>query len=713
MIATELPQPNHRILIIDDNEAIHEDLRKILVPDRSTASQLRDDEMLLFGSAPLELAEFAVDSAYQGQEGLERARQASAAGRPYAVAFVDIRMPPGWDGIETIARIREVDPHLQTVICTAYSDHSWSDIYRRLGHSDSLLILKKPFDNIEVIQMAYALSRKWLVTRQAEVRMADLDRMVAVRTAELEEARQRVQRELERRTAAQEAFQTIFQSGPFGIALFEAGACVDVNRAFEEYIARPKHEFVGKRIDDIAVRDRKIVEQCREELRTAGSVDAKEVVLQLQGIEPRTALIWVRPVAIQDRPHNLVFVLDISKRRQMEEELRRAWAAAEAAARAKSAFVANVSHEIRTPMNGILGFTQLALDGNPAPEQQEYLKAVEHSARALLGVINNILDFSKIDSGHLDVEHIPFSLRECMEAAVTTLSAEARRKNLALTMEAVSDIPDALLGDPGKLRQVFLNLLGNGLKFTEQGSVSLRATAEERSDRNVGLHFAVRDTGIGIAAAKQADLFQPFRQVDGSVTRKYGGTGLGLAISQKLVQTMGGRIWLESEAGQGAAFHFTGCFDLAQGRELPPPRKAPPGAARTAAPLSILVTDDNPINRKLATLLLRKSGHSAMTACNGIEAVALVRQHRFDLVLMDLQMPEMDGFQALAEIRRLEPSLGRHIPVVAMTAHAMEGERENCLRAGMDEYLSKPYEASDLLNLVSSVGRENQVKVRN
>jgi len=703
MTSNALPQENHRILIIDDNEAIHDDLRKILAPDQAGAGELQDDEAFLFGIEPLNLIRFDVQSAYQGQEGLERVRQSLLDGRPFAVAFVDIRMPPGWDGVETITRIREVDPNLQTVICTAYSDYSWSDIHRRLGHSDSLLILKKPFDNIEVTQLAYALSRKWQVSRQAELRMADMDRLVAIRTAELQEAQQRIQRELEDRTAAQEAFQTIFQSGPFGIALIDKqGSYIDVNRSYEQLLGLEKQDLIGRNIGTLSVQDRRIFEECRDELRSQGRIEAKEINLLLKREEPRTVLIWVRRVEIQDCRHDLLFILDITERRRMEEELRRARTAAEEAARAKTEFVTNVSHEIRTPMNGIIGFTQLALNAEPTPEQREYLNTVETSAQALLGIINNILDFSKIESGRLELERLSFSLRECLEAARMTVSPEAIRKGLELTIETAPEVPDALAGDPGKLRQVVLNLLGNGLKFTEHGSVTLRVSMEEAAGRRAILHFTVEDTGIGIPPEKQARVFEPFRQVDGSVTRKYGGTGLGLAISAKLVEIMGGRIWLESEPGRGTKFHFTCRFDLAQAEVTAPRKAAAVPAGHTL--LSILVTDDNPTNRTLASLLLKKYGHTVVTAANGVEAVERVAEHRFDLVLMDLQMPEMDGFQALAEIRKLEGRLGRHIPVVAMTAHAVEGEREHCLEAGMDDYLSKPYGATDLLNLVSRVG---------
>ncbi len=704
-------EPNHRVLIIDDNEAIHDDLRKILAPDRQSIAELQDDEALLFGAEPLELVRFDIDSAYQGEEGLEMVRRAGAEGRPYAVAFVDIRMPPGWDGVETIARLRQINPDLQAVICTAYSDYSWNDIHRRLGHSDSLLILKKPFDNIEVIQLAHALSRKWLVTRQAEARMADLDNMVAKRTADLEEAHGRIRVELEERTAAQEAFKTIFHAGPIGIALIDStGHLVDANLAFDEQLKMEKGEFVGNNRRQLAGINQHALDQFRDELLRTGRLDAREVEISRDQDGTRTALIWIRVVEIQQERHYLAFVLDITERRRMEEDLREARIAAEAAAKVKSEFLANVSHEIRTPMNGIIGFTQLSLRTELSAEQRDYLEIVDTSAQSLLGIINDILDFSKIEAGKLELENIAFSLRDCVEQTIRMVQAEAQRKQLSLSTDIGDETPDLLTGDPGRLRQVLLNLLSNAVKFTERGSVKMEVSGKGGGDGCVTLKVAVRDTGIGVPLDSQSCLFEPFRQVDGSVTRKYGGTGLGLSISAQLVHLMGGRIWLESQPRKGSTFWFTANFSPAQAAKLPPPELACAHVSNHAY-LSILVAEDNPTNRMLASTLLKRSGHSVTTASNGVEAVNLVDQNRFDLVLMDLQMPEMDGFQALAEIRRREHGRGRRLPIVAVTAHAMEGERDRCLEAGMDGYLSKPYGPKDLFAVVSRFGGEEWSRV--
>jgi PAS domain S-box-containing protein len=574
-------------LVIDDVEEIHEDLRKILAPAPDGASELADDEALLFGAKAAETVRFEVDSAYQGQEGLEKVRRAVSEGRPYAVAFVDIRMPPGWDGLETIGHIWQVDPNLQAVVCTAYSDYSWRDIHKRLRQSDSLLILKKPFDSIEVVQLAHSLSRKWLLTGQANLRIVDLDRMVAKRTEELEQAHLRIRRELEERSAAQEAFRTIFQAAPIGITLLDpAGRYVDANRAFEEQLQVSRADFMGKAIDDFPLLDQRTRNECRDELLAAARIDGKEVVLAGSLGEPRTALIWVRLVDIRQSRHMLVFSVDITERRRMEEDLRQARIAAEVANKLKSEFLANVSHEIRTPMNGIVGFTQLAMATELNAEQREYLQIVETSSQALLTIINDILDFSKIEAGRTELERLPFSLREYVEMASKTISPEALTKHLALSTRVRPEVPDDLMGDPGRLRQVLLNLLGNAVKFTSRGSVDLDVSADVLLESSVVLRFTIRDTGIGVAADKQACLFEPFRQADGSITRKYGGTGLGLAISARLVKKMGGRIWLESQVNQGSTFHFTASFARTR---TPAPALEEPAASEIheAATLSI------------------------------------------------------------------------------------------------------------------------------
>jgi PAS domain S-box-containing protein len=489
------------------------------------------------------------------------------------------------------------------------------------------------------------------------------------------------------------------------------GRFVFVNKSYCEVfgVTAPSARTGVSYKDAIASKSQASIREAYQEVfRTGRARKIEYPILALSGAETYVESSVALRRDAQGQPVGfMAFARDLSARKRYEDEMAIAINAAEAASRAKGEFLANMSHEIRTPLNGVIGMLDLARDAGLTADQSELIEMAATSANNLLGLISDILDFSKIEAGKLEFDRVEFDLADMLAQLSRSMGINAHAKGLDLVCSIAPETPRFLLGDPMRLTQVLINLLGNAIKFTAEGKVALRVAIDApSSDQQAQLRFSVTDTGIGIEAGKQNSIFDAFSQADASTTRTFGGTGLGLTICSRIVQLMGGNIWVESEAGKGSTFHFTTSFEIANGTglKLEGNARGVDHTRRNTRSLKILLAEDNPINQTLAMRLLDRLGHRVVLASNGREAVDALAGGWFDLVLMDVQMPDMDGFTATAAIRAQEEASKTHIPIVAMTAHAMTGDRERCLEAGMDDYISKPINPGLLRETIERIG---------
>jgi two-component system, sensor histidine kinase and response regulator len=811
---------------------------------------------------------YSVTIAHHGAHALEIARR-----RPPTLILSDIAMPV-MDGYAMCQAVKN-DPALEKIpiiLLTALSDPE--DIIRGLNaKADNYLT--KPYDEATLLARIEHLLANQALRKDTKFRLgveiffagkrhvieSDRRQILDLLISTFEDAVQQ-NRELIQRTralqASEESYRALLENtfGGFYRAT-DDGHFLEVNPAYVSMLGYAgKEALLAVEIPTTLYASRADYEAFRARLLAEGGV--QEYVARLRKKDGSEIIVEMN-VRVVKEPEGAVryiegFVNDVTERKRVEVALQQAKEAAEAANQAKSQFLANMSHDIRTPMNGIIGMTDLVLDTNLTAEQREYLTVVKTSADSLLRLLDDILDFAKIEARKLDLEPLEFRLRESIGDTLKALAVRAHIKGLELAWRVAPGVPDRLVGDPARLRQVLVNLLGNAIKFTERGEVAVdveevkpeSSSAHDSPNDPVRLHFSVRDTGVGIPHEKQSTIFEPFVQADKFTAHQYGGTGLGLAISLQLVTLMGGRIWVDSHPGQGSSFHFTAEFHRPVGQDLdvvPPEldrlansrvlivddnattrhslvetlaqwrlrpvavasaqaaiealeqaqhdgkgfgmtlidaqmpemdgfallewlasRSLPAGvivmmltpagqhgdtdryrelgvvasvtkpvsqssllAAVTAAFCSqtkpdkhdqltvqppagrheprrhILLAEDNLVNQKLTVRLLERRGYTVVVAKTGKEALAVWKREPFDVILMDVQMPEMDGFEATSAIREAERITGGHTPIIAMTAHAMTGDRQRCLAAGMDGYISKPIQVQSVLEAIASV----------
>jgi two-component system, cell cycle sensor histidine kinase and response regulator CckA len=704
----QLPPENHRILIIDDNPSIHDDFRKILGPaDASLAKELDADEAALFGdkadaSRPWS---FQLDSAFQGEEGLEKVRAAFAKGEPYAVAFVDVRMPPGWDGIETITRIWKEFPDLQIVICTAYSDYSWDEISKSVGSTDQMLVLKKPFDNVEVLQMAHALAKKWQLTQMARRQMEELDGLVHQRTVELRATNTRLTGEVAERTAAEQAlrrseerFSKAFQSSPVPMIIQkpDGTGCLDANCSFLE--------LIGANVDQVVANGMKLWadeatgQAIREKLRARNVVRNLAATIRTARGETREVLIAAENLELGSAPYHLLILQDITDRVRLENELRQAQKM-EAVGR----LAAGIAHDFNNILTVIIGNTSMQLR-NPHLDEKlaASLEQVERAAERATGLTRQLLAYSRKQM----IQRRPLSLNEVVEQTVAML----RRligEHIALDMQLTPDLPP-IFADPSSVDQVIMNLALNARDAMHDGGkltlatvqVEIDETARARNpEAQLGPHIclAVKDTGNGMDAATVARIFEPFFTTKGPGK----GTGMGLATVYGVLKQHNGWIEVESTPHRGTTVRVffplsTDAMETEAAKPETPLAESSPINATT-----ILVVEDEEMLREFVSEALTALGYRVLSAANGRAALQIWAEHRNEIALLltDVVMPESISGRELAHTLVMDKP---DLKVIFTSGYSAELIGTDFEREKHHAFLPKPYMPDRLAQTVAA-----------
>ncbi|SEL96462.1 PAS domain S-box-containing protein [Syntrophus gentianae] len=690
---------NKRLLIADDDVQLLEYYRNIFEQDDSLnfLSQDNAEEPFVVHTFPdgAQLVDFFL-SEHRKKERIP-------------LCLLDMRMT-NMDGLTAAETIRAADPEVMIIIVTAYTDVTPAEMRTRL--QDDIYYVKKPFNEDELYSLVTSLLKNWNIQQ-------------ALRKSEGN-------------------YRRLLEQSNEGIVTIDAqGAISFVNATLSKMLGYNLEELNGRPFVDFVDQDNENLIREKIARRIQGLSERYETELIRKDGEAVSVMLSASPMYAEKGVYSGSFgvITDISESKRAFEFLRKAKEEtelvnqrlqksteeslqlalkAESANKAKSEFLANMSHEIRTPLNGILGFLELlSTDGRLTERQQKYTATALASGDTLLQLINDILDFSKIEAGKMELYVTEFDLMGLVTEVADFFSSQAYKKGVQLTCHFAKGTPSILMGDPVRLRQVLINLLGNAVKFTEKGEISLHVFLEGEEGQTALIRFEVRDTGIGIAPDARSSIFRAFAQEDGSTTRRYGGTGLGLAIAGQLVQMMGGKISVASVPGIGSSFRFTARLEKRQSpyiaAEFCAPSSQEPQISepedkqtdqKPFASFRILLVEDNPVNQALTTAMLAYFGCQADLAENGLDALTKVAAERYDLILMDCQMPEMDGYEATAAIREEEATSREHgepghVPIVALTAHALDGDREICLMAGMDDYLSKPFKVEELRSILS------------